>query len=359
MWGYETLMRNIMKHLLLLIILTSSVLAFSQKRDSINMKPAKAETAIAKSKADTTKSLFKDSLSLTKADVDNPKVKIFVQQPPSGTDYFKYIFPILTLALGIGINKLLDYLTERNRIKKVGERWVAEIRYLQKPISNQIEALEKFLVEHKEERFVIPEMNIYSGLDCEIFKSLDKSDLLKFLEKNKRKNYKDAVLSSNKIHGYISILTSHYESLRSKFDEYLNGISTHTSSLTQNLQSLMKAFGTYGVALEKELNGDPIDDPRYQPILNLFNSQIMSYMDDGNFDIYKLESDFFIPLIQILGLLRHDERISQLSEYTSNCLNFIKGIKMEKRYLTENFETIKSYYKERLIELENVVKELE
>src|SRR5690606_34835832 len=103
----------------------------------------------------------------------------------------------------------------------------------------------------------------------------------------------------------------------------------------------------------------PIDDPRYRPILDLFNSQIMSYMDDGNFDIYKLESDFFIPLIQILGLLRHDERINELSEYTSNCLNFIKGIKMEKRYLTESFETIESYYKERLVELENVVKELE
>ena len=339
--------------------MTNSILSFSQGKDSIHKQPIKRETTIVKSKSDTTKLLFKDSLTLMKTDVDNPNVKIFIQQAPSGTDYFKYIFPILTLVLGIGINRLIDYISERKRIKKVGERWVAEIRYLQKPISNQIEALEKFLAEHKQEKFVIPKMNIYSGLDCEIFKSLDKSDLLKFLEKNKSKNYKDAVLSSNKIHGYISILTSHYESLKSKIEENLKGTSAHTSSLTQNLQSLMKAFGTYGVLLEKELKGDPIDDPRYRPILDLFNNEIMPFMKDGDFEIYKLESDFFIPLIQILGLLRHDERTNELSEYTSNCLNFIKGIKMEKRYLTENFETVESYYKEKLLELENVVKEVE
>lgn len=350
-----------MRHFLLLILLTISHFSFSQKKgpDSNTQKSVKVVDTAKRTTTDTAKLILKDSIVIANKDLSNSDLKIFIQQPESGVDYFKYIFPILTLVLGIGISKLLDYISERKRIKKVGERWVAEIRYLDKPISNQIEALEKFLIEHKKEEFIVPQMNIYSGLDCEIFKSLDKSDLLKFLEKNKKKDYKEAVLSSNKIHGYISILTSHYDSMKAKFEEYLKGTSAHTTSLTQNLQLLMRAFGTYGVLLEKELNGDPINDPRYRPILDLFNAEIMPHMENGDFDIYKLKSDFFIPLIAVLGLLRQDERINELADYSSNCLNFIKGIQMEKKYLTENFETIKTFYKDELAELENVVKEVE
>jgi hypothetical protein len=350
-----------MRHFLLLILLTISHFSFSQKQgqDSNTQQSVKVADTAKKTTNDTAKLLLKDSIVIANKDLSNSDLKLFIQQRARGTEYFKYIFTILTLVLGIGINKLLDYISERKRIKKVGERWVAEIRYLDKPISNQIEALEKFLIEHKKEKFIAPQMNIYSGLDCEIFKSLDKSDLLKFLEKNKKKKYKEAVLSSNKIHGYISILASHYESMKTKFEEYLKGTSSHTTSLTQNLQLLMRAFGTYGVLLEKELDGDPINDPRYRPILDLFNTEIMPHMENGEFDVYKLKSDFFIPLLEILGLLRHDERINELAEYSSNCLNFIKGIQMEKKYLTENFETIKSFYKDELAELENVVKEVE
>lgn len=310
---------------------------------------------------DTTTILLNDSSEINIPTENNIQTKIlFVKEERKDKgDIFKYLLPILTLLLGIVINKGLDYLSDRKKIKKTGERWVAEIRSLETPMKKQIETLEIFLTEHNKEVFETPQMKIFSILNCEVFKSLDKSDFLKYLELTKKLDYRELITISNKTHGYISILTYLYENLKSRFDNYLKEASSHTTSLSRNLQLLLKSFAEYGVALEKELGKDPIDDSRYTPISNLLSTHIMPKVSTGDYEVFELERKFFMPLLVVLGSLRLDERTLPLSSAVSGCLNDIKGIRMEKRYMAENIGQIINGYTTQLDELNEIIKEIE
>jgi len=301
--------------------------------------------------------LVQDSVALA---VNNSTLKVIIPKQESQSDNFKYIFPIITLLLGIGINKGLDFFSDRRKTKKTGERWAAEIRCLEKPISNQILALEIFRNEHQKEKWDIPDLEIQTILNCEIFKSLDKAELIKYIKTIKGKSFGEAILTSNSIHGFISILTSNYELLQKKFDEYLTARSSYTTEYSKSLQSLMRAFANYQVALENELQKqDLTGEPRFEPIAHLFDTQILPHYVSGDYDIYVLEREFFRPLVEILAHLRHDPKINEMSEAISNCLSNSKAIKMEKSYLTENLVTLTLRYGEALKEMPEILKTLE
>ena len=336
--------------IIILLFIFSWTFAFSQKPQKDTAEKIKlTDTAIKSKKADT--------LVLAKDQLKDRELKVIFQEPPAATDYFKYIFPILTLLLGIGVNKFLDYLKDRKKIIKTGERWKAELSSLELPIGKQIEYLEEFLKEHNREKFDVPRLKVATPLECEVFNSLDKTEFVKFIESKLKKDYKEAILFSGKVNSFISILKSNNENLRLKFNDYLNGTSTHTTKLSLGLQELLREFADYGVSLEKEIQGDPVQIPSYKAMLDLFNSEIMPKMQTGDYDIYELEKKFFIPLFYVLGQLRLDERTKKMSDISSGCISSIKGIKMEKRYLSENITTLISHYNEDKADLKKLLDE--
>lgn len=302
---------------------------------------------------DTTRVQEGDTITLRP--VGHSLVNVVVAKSPAPQDQWKYVFPVLTLLLGIGVNKLFDWLTSRKKVTKAGERWLAEIQCLEEPLRKQIAVLEEFLEEHKKEMVVIPNLQVFSSLSGDVLKTLDKGDLVTYIERHKSKDYRSAVLVSNKVHGFISVMTNNYETLKSKFQLYLDNASLHYSGLTQNLQLLLKAFSRYGVALELELGKEPFGDNRYQPIFDLYQTQIKPYLDKGNIDIYKLDKDFLTPLARIVANLRRDSRIEEISDSTSRCFNSTRGIKMEKLYFEKHLIYAISSYNEALADLPNIV----
>jgi hypothetical protein len=249
----------------------------------------------------------------------------------------------------------IEYFNEKKRIRKVGARWAAEIRSLETPMKNQIDGIEEYLIIHNQNNLTFPEFQIIEGLDCEIFRSLDKSELLKFLEQNKISDYQKAVKQSNFINGYINIVKGSNTNLKGKFKEYSQQVSNYIMKVTENLTALSRAFGNYSVLLEQELNEEPTNDPRFITIQNLFDTEIEPFRQSGKFEIYRLHDNFLVPFISILSNLRHDFRTNEMSKLVGNCIDAIKGIKMEKYYLKENFEIIVSRYKENLVELPKIV----
>lgn len=302
---------------------------------------------------------LKDSVTIKNKNSENI-TKIYLKSTEKKTDYFNYIFPIITLLLGIGINRFIDFRNDRKKIKKSGKRWLSELRVLKKPIEKQIENIDTFLIEHNnQEKYTFPRPELVSTLDCEVFITLDKSELVEFLEKFKNNKFHEAVENSSEINSFITILKSTYDNFRRVFEEYKQNVSLHTTSVSRNLQAFMKEFGIYGVLLEQELNDEPINDPRYRPILDLMDSEIAPYLDNSNYDLYKLEKDFFKPLIYILSGLRLDERTYPMLENARNCVTEIKAIRMEKHYLNINFKNIKDSYLESKDWLPDVIKTIE
>lgn len=273
-------------------------------------------------------------------------------------DWLKYSFPVFTLLLGIGVNRFIDWFKDRKKITKAGRRWVAELRAWQEPIKQQIDLLDRLLQEDPEDEYKHPELAVLTGMDGEAFKALDKSELLRYIERNHKRNFAISIKISNQTHGLINILANLHESLRGKFNEYLSGTSKFTTIVNENLQQLMQAFAKFGAELENEYN-DPTQFAPYAALLGLFNTYILPHRNDGKYDLYELHDQFFWPFLQILGHLRHDARASDMNNLTFTCLNAIKGLRMEKHYWIENMTVIAKRYGEHLSGLEEMANNIE
>ena len=212
---------------------------------------------------------------------------------------------------------------------------------------------------HNEKKFIVPQLTILSILSCEIFKSLDKSELLRYIEIKRKVTHAVAVHISNRTHGFISVLSNLYDVLIAKFNLCLTETSKHSTSFSRNLQAFMREFANFHVLLELELGGDPIQNKHYKAILDLISSEIMPHYNDGEYDVFKLQSDFFLPVLKILSELRLDERSKPLALAANSCLNDVKGISMEKGYLSENIETVITKYNEQAKEIKKVVQDIE
>jgi hypothetical protein len=329
---------------------------FSQKLqsfDSLNQQTTEANS-------DTTKLELKSCDSLTIPTSTNSLTKVVMVKEESKFDFLKYLLPILTLFLGILTNQWLDKITTRKRIKKSGERWVAELRSLEEPLHKQIETLENFIANHKEEEFNIPTINAYSSLNGEIFKSLDKNELIKYVEMNNRKSdFNEIVKISNRTHGYISILVFLHSSLKEKFQEFLDQSSKFTEALSENLQSFGVAFTKFGIEIEKETNSAPNKDGRYKPIAELYTAQIIPHLEDGRFIPSVLKKEFFIPVLNLLNTMRLDPKTEPLFIASSRAMNNIKAIEMEKHYINEIVITMIAHYKELSTKLNVIIIDIE
>lgn len=298
--------------------------------------------------------ILKDSIVL------NKKEPIVIKLESSqNSDNFKYIFPILTLLLGISLNKFFEYRNKRKSTKKSGKRWLAELRILDEPLEKHIKNIEEYLDVQNKGLFSIHSPTIFTTLDCEVFNSLDKTELVEYLKYFKKNKYEVAVKYSNKINGFVTILKNHNENYKNHFDLFKNNVNACTDSLSKNLMILQRQFVNYGIELEKELQENPINNQRYKPISDLFESEILPFLQDGRYDIFKLENSFFMPLIRILSNLRLDPKTQKMMEFSKNCVNDIKGIKMEQQYLTVNYDTLKERYTESKQELPNIIKLLQ
>ncbi|RTZ01969.1 hypothetical protein [Flavobacterium sp. GSP6] len=365
---------------IILILLVTSTISFGQNKNEktkgvLDSRNSKSEIAKPVNKIDS----IKPKVISTKETVIpiEPKrdAKIILVKDESGTDYPKYLLPIFTLLLGIVINKLLDKYTNAIKIKRAGERWIVELRSLEDPIKSQIESLKSFKELLAKEDLTPSTLSIYSAINGEVFKSLDKNDLIKYIEQKngkpwyklpffrkdetKREEYHKIVKISNKTHGHISILVHQFELIKERFERYLQGTSTYTTSLTKNLQIFNRAFAMYGVELEKEGNFDMSTDVRYKPLGDLFMAYIHPHLNDGKYNPIILEKNFFFPVVQVLSQFRLDDRIIPLASAATACLNDIAGLKMEKVYMTENATTLITRYNEQLEDLNPLINEID
>lgn len=313
-------------------------------------------------KSDTLKICYGDTMTVSlnsdsKNYSTNEKFVLNFQQQPKKRDYVNLIFPIFTLLLGFFLNRGYDHFIEKRKIKKSGERWVAELQGLEEPILSQKKSLEEFLVNHSIDKFEPPQLEVHQILDCEIFKSLDKSDLLKFI-KTREKNYANVVKVSNSVHGFISSMNFIYNDITSRFNEYLEKTSNHVELFNEHLKQLNQSFGMFGVAIETETGKDPMENKVFSQMYSLFHKYISPYVETGDIEIFGLQKEFITRLSLIVATYRANKDIQEIAIHLSNCNMEIKAIRMEKRYLSENYGKVIEYLVKSKSNLDSVINSL-
>ncbi|MCH2217308.1 MAG: hypothetical protein MK076_04385, partial [Flavobacteriales bacterium] len=191
-----------------------------------------------------------------------------------------FLSPIFFTLFGIVIHKIVDFLKDKKETKQFGRRWVAEIRCLEQPIQKQIKALENFRTDICRENTEYPQIPFYSILNCDVFNTLDKHRLIKFIQL-KYNDSSEAIRISNSIHGFISVLVHLYDGLMRKAKIFRKDYELLIDHLNENIDIILREFRDYAVILEKELHGDdPINDDRYKLIAEILFKYIADRPDN-------------------------------------------------------------------------------
>lgn len=249
----------------------------------------------------------------------------------------EYAFTIITLIIGVALDRGIDFVVSRKKIHKAGNQWLGEFKYFLSPIEKQIDNINTFLHTHDRTKFNTPVFGILFSLKGENFKSLNKSEFYDYLKRNK-KQINSPIQFANELHVIVDIVAYNYVNIDDAFNTYKNKTSEMFDLFILNLNNLIKAIAHLATELEKN-SIDYNDDPLFRGALTIQQNG-MPKDDMGYIDIYAVNNDMIIPMIKHLSLYRTDERTNELRDAASQCSTYIKKIKLEENYLILKLEQI-------------------
>jgi hypothetical protein len=306
--------------------------------------------------------------------VDPEKItKVVILKDVAADDYSKYIISIISLLIGFFLNRVYDWWNSNRRMKRSGERWVVEMQSIKVPIDTQIDSLNDFKAKLDLKDFVALNMVTQTAINGDVFKSLDKNELIKYIELNNGKawykrpfirskndksvEFKKIVRISNRTHGYIAILSHQSNMINERYNAFLAGTSKHITEFTKNLQLFIAELRKFNLSIETE--GKDIGvEPITAPIVQLYIQYIVPHIIDGKYNPFLLRDDYFAPVVEHLTVHRSDSRTIPLVSAAICCLDNIAGIQMERTYMIENINTITTNYKELADSLQPMIDEI-
>lgn len=321
-----------MRIIAIILFLTIPLVGFSNDTTLISQNQ-KSNSSVTQ---DTARYKFQqDTITL----VNKPQVSqiIYAEHENKIDVLMGYLFPIIMLLLGVGIDRFILYLSERNRIKKIGKRWVAELKSLKIPIQKQQENFREFITEYsdKTNRFDIPDISLHLSINGEKFEALGKEDLYEYLEVRLKED--KAIEVFNKIISIISILRVTYDQLKRVYNDFKTGSTTYINAYNSNLQVYIREI----LKLQSQTPMLGMSEQDFNQLKNLYQDEIDSKMP--NINIFETKNSFILPSLKLLGKYNINDLIT-LNSSLMSCLDNIQGLKNEKQYIKNNIQKITATY---------------
>lgn len=285
--------------------------------------------------SDTIKSeFFNDTINISKP-IPVGQV-IYAEHKTNLNLFFDYAFPIIMLLLGVVIDRLLLKYTENKRLEREGLRWKSEIESLLKPLKQQQEAFKKFIKEYCDikDRFDIPHINSQVLLKCEIFYSLNKEDLYKFLQLH----HENEDIATHEYHKVIQVISS-LKSCQHNLSDIISEMKSRSNKLINQFEEVTREYNRRLTACLDD-NQLPLAGTMLQ---NLYHEKINKQMPYVN--IFELEDSFVRPSIKIIVESNGDKKVrNELRNNLQSMLDTIQGLRNEKIYVKQNLEQFIEIY---------------
>lgn len=264
---------------------------------------------------------------------ENPKISHIVYADNSSNSNIikEYLFPIIMLLLGIGIDRFIVWRSDKKKINKIGKRWFAELRAILEPITKQQLSLTAFVIEYcdKPEQFEIPNIAVFSGASGKTFSSLSKEDLYEYIENIKGK---DCNAIYQKICGVIATLELTYKQFieaKNEFRENGKKLIDEYNSNIQHYRILLNDVASHSGKMDG-MNTEDADE-----IIRIYNEV---FKDDGRHcNVFKSIDEFINPSIEILRKYETNDASIQMTHALSSCYDCVIGMENEKIYIKNNF----------------------
>lgn len=289
---------------------------------------------------DTIKSAFQnDTINISKP-IPIGQI-IYTEHKTNLNIILDYAFPIIMLILGVLIDRIILRSTEKKRVKREGARWKSEIKGLLEPLKQQQESFKKFIKEYCDvkNRFDIPNISSQVLLKCEIFDSLNKEDLYKYVQ-SLHKNDDITTQEYHKVIQIISIIKS-----------CQNNLSGVISEMKSESNKLINQFNKYTQEYNRKLavclddNLLPLEGAKLHRLYEEKINKKMPYIN-----ILELEDSFVRPSIGILAGSKGDRQSRiELRDSLQLMLDIIRGLRNEKIYIKQNLEQLMEIYNKAIV----------
>ncbi len=307
----------------------------------------------------------------------NPTAQIVIVREKESVSNFGRMLPIIStvtgLVVGFFLNRLYEWYSDRKKIKKSGKRWNIEIKTLEEPIKHQIKSIEEFKLSVAKREWSYDPLDLMTTINSERFSSLDKNDLLDYLEyKTKfpwhkqlfigkaliQEQYNKAAKISNHIHGFIDVLSHNFQHLNNKWDEFQDGISATTKKLNQDLDTLNNQINTLKYLIANDTQ-KLYNSEQYKPFFDLYFQFISHLNQNPNYNMHRMRVDFLDPAMMELGKLTKDNRILQTASSISILYTDLRAINSEKDYVMDNMTELITRYNKSLDALAKIIEKFD
>ena len=252
-----------------------------------------------------------------------------------GKYFSTYIYPIITLLIGVWIKTVISSRADKRRSKKVVKRWVAELSAQSADIENQIEAFNTFITSYcdNRNRFDIPNIS-YGFINIRNFDALGKEDLYDYLGRLLKKKDQERVDSTyRKITSIISALDSIDTQNRKHIQKFLDRSNTLVEAYDANLAQYDK--------LLRLIPAGYLDIP--DSIVKSLKMRYYTMAENmPKINLFDCEDSFVKPSLDIL---RSKPFPPELDETLQNCLNITQGMRNEKAYIKSTLESANAQYR--------------
>lgn len=329
--------------LVLLAILTVSIVdaatvdSVSVHRDSLSEKAEKTLFV-----AMGTNSIIEDNLVVENGMKSESAIQLQMGQNDAESDswfrlrnfFTTFIYPIVTLFIGVWIQDTMSSRADKRRSKKIGKRWIAELSAQYGEIENQIKSFDKFITEYCDNynRFDIPNIS-YKFINGRNFDALGKEDLYDYLSRLSNRQNQTGEETYRKIIKIISSLDLIETQTRDHIQEFKNRTST-----------LVEAYNTNLVRYGKLLQRIPTENPSMSGSMTIHLKAlhfiaVCSSMSSNN--IFEYEDSFVKPSLEILKSNHFPE---ELDDVLQNCLSITQELRKEKSYIKSNLQSANAQY---------------
>ena len=261
---------------------------------------------------------------------------VYAEHKESPSVFYRLIFPIVMLVLGVLIDRLAQIFVDRHRIKRNGKRWKRELLSYIPIVRKQINEIESFVIEYCDnpEQYVIPQLITFQMLKGSIFESLSKEDLYSYL--GRKTNNIDVQERYNKVLSFITTLDMAHAQLNDSFHRFRESAGGQIDAFNNAQFRYSKKL--YDISAHVPTS---MDMAAYNELSRLYND---AFIDHPDVNPLKLEESFITPSLEIFD--SYDKQtFKDLTNELGKMRFSINGMKLEKTYLKGNLETIIQEYK--------------
>ena len=261
---------------------------------------------------------------------------VYTEHKETPNVFYGIIFPIITLILGVAIDRFAQVLSDKRKMKRNGKRWKNELESCVSPIQKQIESLYSFVHDYcdNSQRYDIPSISMYPILKGTTFASLNKEDLQDYLECKK-----DSKITVQERFYKITTFVMSLEMIHQSFMEAYDSFKQSSSHQIEVFNTVQLNYSQLLLATASKVPAE-MTEGDYIRLTELYDHAFSTY---PNVNLYNLESPFISPSLSVLSRYGKQE-YKNMNDKLIEMRYCINGLELEKGYLKTNLLNVIEQY---------------